>query len=231
MAYLWHTFLYDPVLNALIAFYNGPGMQNLGVAVIELTVVLRVFLLPLTIVSIRTRRRYDELREKIHSVEVTFKNDSVRRKEVIRSLLHQYHINPWAKASAISIQFIALVVLYRVFVDAVKKNDFTGLYSWNHGPDFLNRTFLGFDLAVHSIFWAGLVAVVLYLDLWVEQRRHRATLTNGDVVYRVAFPLTFGLVLYALPSGKSVFVLTSLFFSIIIETLRRLFTHTKKGDE
>lgn len=223
MSYLWHTFLYDPVLNALIAFYNGPGRQNLGVALIELMVVLRIFLLPLTIASIRTRKRYDELHEKIHSVEIAYKNDSVRRKEAIRILLHEYHINPWAKAGTLSIQFIALVVLYRVFVDAVKKNNFIGLYSWNHNPDFFNRTFLGFDLLGHSIFWAGLVAVVLYLELWIEQRHHRDTLTNADVVYRIVFPLAFGLVLFALPSGKSIFVLTSLLFSIMIEILRWIF--------
>lgn len=228
MEYLWETIFYNPVLNALIALYNGPAGQNLGIALIELTVILRVLLFPLTILSIRARNRYDRLRHEVHDLEVTHKDDPVQRKEGLRMLLKLHRISPWAKASVLGIQFLVLIVLYRVFTTSVRTSDFSGLYDWNTLPDFLNTTFLGFDLIAHSAFWAGIVAVLLYLDLWISQRRHKDTLTNSDVFYRVAFPLATFAVLYILPMGKSVFVLTSILFTLIVEVIRKIFFRPKQ---
>ncbi|MBI4280570.1 YidC/Oxa1 family membrane protein insertase [Candidatus Uhrbacteria bacterium] len=223
MSYLWHTFLYDPILNALIALYNGPAGQNLGLALIELTVVVRVFLLPFTGLALRARRRYEALWPEVQALEQSHKNDPVRRSEAIRQLLRSHHIRPWAKAFMFGLQFLVLIILYRVFVDAVRHNDFTGLYSWNEKPDFLDRNFLGFDLAAHSVIWAGVVGWLLYLDLWLEDRKSPAKITNRDVIYRVAFPSASFLILYVLPSGKSVFVLTSIIFSLMIDGVIHIF--------
>ncbi len=231
MNYLWHTFLYDPLLNALIALYNGPARQNLGIALVELTVLLRILLLPLTVISWRARTRYDSLRHKVHVLEETHRNDAERRKEALRELLKRHHINPWAKASVLAIQFVVLIVLYQVFVDAVRHNDFTGLYIWNTAPDFLNTRFLGLDLSHRSIIWPALIGILLYLDLWLDQRKRRGTLTNSDVAYRVTFPTASLLILYALPTGKSVFVLTSILFTLIIEGVRKVLFRPKSPAE
>ena len=45
MGIFWHDYLYTPLLNFLIFLYSGPAFGNLGVAVIELTVLLRTVLL------------------------------------------------------------------------------------------------------------------------------------------------------------------------------------------
>lgn len=228
MMYIWETFFYNPVLNALIALYNGPANQNLGIALIELTVALRIVLIPLSILSIRARLRYDRMRYYIHRLEETHKNDHVKQKEELRKLLKKNHINPWAKATALGIQFVMLIILYRVFVGAVRGHDFTGLYEWNAMPDFLNTMFLGFDLAAQSVVWSGAIGVILYFDLWLGQMKRRDTLTNSDVIFRIAFPLATTVVLYLLPTGKSVFVLTSIIFSLIIDLFQKIFVRPKK---
>ena len=216
MNFLWHTFLYNPLLNALIALYNGPAGQNLGIAVIELTVLIRIVLLPFTVIAVRAHHRYDTLRHELGHIETSYRNDRVRRKQALRSLLEKHNIKPWPKAFIFGMQFIVLIVLYRVFVDAVRGNDFTGLYAWNQAPDFLNRSFFGFDLAAHSIIWASIVGVLVYFDVWLERRHNRENLPNGDVFYRIGFPIAIFLVLYALPAAKSIFVLTSFLFSLLI---------------
>lgn len=228
MHYIWTTFFYDPILNALIAFYNGTANQNLGIALIELTIALRIVLLPLSILSIRARSKYERMRYHIHRLEETYKNDAIKQKEELRKLLNRNHINPWAKAAALGIQFVVLIILYRVFVTAVRTSDFTGLYHWNTAPDFLNTMFVGFDLSHHSLLWAAIIAVLLYIELWVGQMKRQDTLTNSDVMFRVAFPLAAGALLYLLPSGKSVFVLTSIVFTIMIEGIRWIFVRPKE---
>ena len=54
----WHDFLYTPLLNFLMFLYSGPAVQDLGVAIIMLTVLLRVLLLPFTLLDERNRYRY-----------------------------------------------------------------------------------------------------------------------------------------------------------------------------
>lgn len=231
MSFVWHNFFYDPLLNALVFLYNGPARQNLGLALIELTVIIRLCLLPFTVISLKARRRFEELNEKIDNLETTYKGDPDRRRKTIRDLLKKNHINPWAKATMFFIQFLALVVIYKVFVDAVRNNNFTGLYIWNRAPDFLNRMFLGFDLSARDIFWPALVAAILYLDVWMEQHRHSGALTNGDVIYRAGFAVAFAMILYALPSGKSVFVLTSILFSLMVDGVYKMFVRKKNVEE
>lgn len=227
MNYLWQTFLYEPVLNVLIWLYNNIAGQNLGLALIELTIALRFALLPFTIVSMRATSRYNHLRKKIHDLETSHKDDPVLRKESLRRLLAEHHISPWAKAIVLGIQFLVLIVLYGVFVTAVATNDYSGLYFWNITPDFLNTKFFGLDLSTRSLLWSGVIGIFLYIDLWFSQRKQRDTVTNRDVFYRVAFPLMVFVLLYLLPTAKSVFVLTSMLFTVIIEVIHWIFFRPK----
>ncbi|KKR99560.1 MAG: hypothetical protein UU49_C0005G0018 [Candidatus Magasanikbacteria bacterium GW2011_GWC2_41_17] len=70
---IWNNFLYIPLLNALIWFYNDWGKENMGYAVILLTIALRVVLLPLSIVSERNKLRYKTLDKKIVEAEKAYK--------------------------------------------------------------------------------------------------------------------------------------------------------------
>ena len=171
MGYLWTTFLYNPLLNALVALYSNFAGQNLGIAIIELVVVIRIFMLPLTVISERARARYESLREKLSQVEDMYKNDPIAKKEMMRKLLERNKIKPWAKAMVLSVLFVVLIILYWVFLVAVSDNDFTGLYSWNRAPDFLDTNFLGFDLNARSFIWAFAVALLVHLSIWSEQSR------------------------------------------------------------
>ncbi len=217
MGNIWHVYFYDPILNLLVLLYNGPAQRNLGLALIELTILVRVVLLPFTLISLRAASRFERLRRKVFSLEEAHKNDPVRRRESIRHLLEKHHINPWAKAAVLGFQFVVLIVLYRVFLSAIRHQDFTGLYLWNQAPDFLDPQVLGFDLTNHNPILPAVIGFLLYAELHLEQGKHRSTLTNRDVIFRLIFPLSVFFALYALPAGKSIFVLTSIIFTFIIE--------------
>ena len=70
MGHFWHDYLYTPLLNFLFFLYSGPAFGNLGVAVIELTVLLRTVLLPLTILEERSRYRFEKLNRRFESIEI-----------------------------------------------------------------------------------------------------------------------------------------------------------------
>ena len=77
---LWNVYLYQPLFNFLIWIYNNWTNMNFGWAVIYLTIVLRVLLLPLSLVSERNRVRNAELSAEIQRITKEYHGDAVLRK-------------------------------------------------------------------------------------------------------------------------------------------------------
>jgi len=98
----------------------------------------------------------------------------------------------------------------------IRGNKFSQLYSWVRRPDFVNVTFLGFDIGSHSLLWPAIVAVFLFVEISWEQRKKKGFLLNADIVYKYFFPFFVFVTLYFLPMAKSLFILTSLIFSVIV---------------
>jgi len=229
MSYLWTTFLYTPLLNVLIFLYERFAFNNLGLAVIELTVLLRLLLLPLSVLSERNALKFERLGKSLEVIEIETKGDSVRRRERIRELVRGEGVNPWAKALVLAIQALVLVLLYQVFIGGLNFSKLTRLYSWVPIPDYINPDFLGFDIGERSAILAGAVGVVLFLEVTANQRHAPGAITRSDQWYRLFFPAFVFLALWALPSVKSVFILTSMSFGFFLTGFRRLVFPVKKN--
>jgi len=227
MGAFWHDYLYTPLLNFLIFLYNGPAAGNLGIAVIELTVLLRLLLLPLSIVDERNRFRYEKLDRKVQAIERDFKDDTVKVKEKIRELLRQHKVNYWSKVGLLGVQGLVLVLLYQVFVAGVRFTRYEVLYGWVRMPQEVSSMFLGSDLGHRNLFWAGLVAGLLFLNIYTVQKQREHLVTKSDVMYLLTFPLATFVLLALLPMVKSVFVLTSMIFTMVVFGLRKAFFKVK----
>ena len=117
--FIWNDLLYQPLFNILIWLYNNTAGQNLGWAVVYLTIMLRVILLPLTIIAERNKIRDEQVGEEIKKLEKEFHNDSAQLKDEVRQVVKANKINPWAKASSLGIQLLVLVLLYQVFLQGI----------------------------------------------------------------------------------------------------------------
>ncbi len=217
---IWHDFLYTPLLNILIWLYNVPAFENLGVAIIYLTIAIRIVLLPFTIVSERSKILYEKLEQKIKKIEQDFKNDPIQKKDIIRKVMREHRVSPWAKVMVLAVQALILVLLYQVFIGGIN-GKLGDLYSWVDHPDFINTNFLGFDLGIRSLFWSGLVGAVLFLEIFIDYRSRPSGLAKSEVAYMIFFPAACFFLLWILPMAKSIFILTSLIFSMIVIVIRQ----------
>jgi membrane protein insertase Oxa1/YidC/SpoIIIJ len=222
MGSIWHDNLYTPLLNFLMFLYSGPAAGNFGVAIIELTVILRVLLLPLSVVEEKNRARYERLNERIDVIEHDFKTDHVMRKDKIRELLKEHKVSYWSKVVLLAIQALVLVLLYQVFLGGIRFTHAETLYSWVNAPSMVNTLFLGFDLAERSLMWAGAVGVLLFLQIYTVQKRREHLVNRSDIMYMFLFPIFTVIVLLLLPMMKSIFILTSMLFSMLVFVIRRM---------
>ena len=146
-AYIWNTFLYQPLFNVLIYFYNTVAHQNLGWAVVWLTISLRVVMLPLTIISEMNAGRHKKAEEEAVKVAASFKGDAVAQKEAFRKVMRTHRISPWAKATTLFIQALVLVLLYQVFIRGINGDKvFKILYTFIDFPGKINTVFYGFEI-------------------------------------------------------------------------------------
>jgi len=220
MGAFWHDFLYTPLINFLFFLYAGPAFGSLGVAIIELTVALRLALLPFTILDERNRFRYEKLNGKIEAIERDFKNDHVRSAERVRELLKEHRVSYWSKVLVLGVQALVLVLLYQVFIGGLRFTNAEVLYSWVPTPSTLDTHFFGQDLAERDYVWPGIVAAVLFFQIHLAQKRRPHLIRRSDVAYQLLFPAFSFLVLALLPTVKSLFVLTSMVFGLAIHFIR-----------
>ncbi|MBI2436846.1 MAG: YidC/Oxa1 family membrane protein insertase [Candidatus Magasanikbacteria bacterium] len=221
---IWNDFLYRPLFNVLIWLYNNWADQNLGWAIIYLTLLLRIVMLPLTILTERNVLKNIELEDEIKHAEKDFRNDPILQKEEIRKRIKQKKVRPWTKVLSLGIQLLVLILLYQVFLRGITGEKLIKfLYDWVDFPGSINTVFYGFHLErTHGIFWPGVVALFLLAEIYIDYRSKKMQLTKADLFYFLFFPAASFLILWILPMVKSLFILTSLIFSAIIHQFMKI---------
>ncbi len=224
----WYYFLYQPLFNALIWIYSNIADLNLGWAVIWLTIFLRIILLPLTIISERNVLREEEAEAEAEKAVAALKQDSVAQKEEVRRIMKKHKISPWAKVATLGIQLLVLVLLYQVFVRGITGVKMAKiLYPMIDFPGKINTIFYGFEIGkVHDAFWAGICAAYLFITI-IAENRNRKNWQPGQAIFLFVFPLFTFAALWFLPMVKSLFILTSMVFSSIIEIFSWIFFSPK----
>jgi len=232
LALFWHNFLFQPLLNALIWLYSNVAHNNMGWAVVWLTVCLRVILLPLNIISERNAVEHEVADQEAEIAIKAFKNDPVAQKDAFRRIMKKHRISPWAKTVMLLIQVLVLLLLYQVFVNGMSGMRLAKeLYPFFDMPGRINNIFYGFDISqLHNSIWAGAAAIYLLLSIFIEHRK-RTHWEQAQMFYLIIFPLFTFWALWLLPMVKSIFILTTMLFSDTVTTFRKFIFRPKKIEE
>lgn len=118
MTEIWHLFLFQPLVSALVVFLKIFG--NLGVAIIALTILLRTILIPLTIPSMKAQKKMAELAPQIAKLKEKHKNDKEKFTKAQMELYRQAGANPMAGCLPLIVQFVILIALYQAFIQVLR---------------------------------------------------------------------------------------------------------------
>lgn len=224
LSMIWHDFLYQPLFNFLIWVYNNFTDHSLGWAIVYLTIVLRVVLLPFTLVNEKNRVRNEELVGDIKRLDKELSNDPILKKEEVRRVIKKRKVSPWSKVAVLGVQALVLVLLYQVFLRGITGEKILKiLYKSVEFPGKINTNFYGFDLgAEHGWIWAGIVGLFLLGQIYLSYRNRKVGLNKGDLAYFILFPLSVFIVLWILPMVKALFIFTSILFSVLIRQISKI---------
>jgi len=147
---LFHTILYQPIFNVLIALYNL--IPDFGAALIVLTILLRLALFPLSQKSIKSQKELSEIQPEIKKLQQQYKDDKQKQAQALMDLYKEKKVNPMSGCLPLLIQLPILIALYQVCLNVFKPDAFSALYSFVHNPGHVNPMFLGLiDLAKRNI--------------------------------------------------------------------------------
>lgn len=148
-----------PILNALILFYKGflalhlPG--SFGLAIIALTILVRLILHPLFKKQMETTKKMQELKPELDKLTAKHKKDPKKLQQEQMSLYSQAGINPATGCLLLLVQFPVFIGLYNTLSLFFNNGGYTKalasinsvLYSPALRISTLDLNFLGFNLA------------------------------------------------------------------------------------
>jgi len=236
MAHLFTVIFYQPILNLLIFLYNTVSFYDLGIAIILLTVVIKLVLWPLSRSSIKSQKALQELQPKLEDLKKTYVNDKVGLSRATMDLYKANKVNPFSSCLPLLIQLPFLWAVYRVFRDGVD-NKLDLVYSFIQRPETMNLVSLGFlNLAKPNVYLAVLAGLAQFWQAKMMMTKKplvkvpgskdesMAAIMNKQMLYFMpAITVFIGL---SLPGGLTLywFVLT------LLTALQQLVTFRKKAD-
>ncbi|MDD3487049.1 MAG: YidC/Oxa1 family membrane protein insertase [Candidatus Moranbacteria bacterium] len=163
MSQLFHTFVYQPIFNALIFFYNIIPGHDLGVAIILLTILIRAILYPLSQKQIESQKKMQELQPEIKRIQEKYKSDKEKQGRELMNLYKEKKVNPASGCLPLVVQIVFIIALYRALEAGINFSQCTDIYSFITCPGKIATGFLGImDLAKPNIILAAVAAGAQY---------------------------------------------------------------------
>ena len=112
----FHTFLYQPLFNALMFLYQTVSFYDLGIAIIVLTLLIRFALYPVSQKGIRSQKEMFAIQPQIKKIQEEYKDRKEEQMKRTMALYKEKKINPFSGCLPILIQLPVLIALYWVFM-------------------------------------------------------------------------------------------------------------------
>jgi YidC/Oxa1 family membrane protein insertase len=235
------TLIYEPIYNALALFVSWSPYGDVGLAIILITVVVKLILFPLAVTASHTQIAMRALEPQLKEIRDAHKDNSQEMALKTLALYRENKVNPFASILILIIQLPVILGLYWV----IWKESSTGvfdeayLYSWVSQPDVSSFMFLNLiPLAQGSILLAVLAGVTQYylsrlmlptFPVETGKQFQDDLAKSMHLQMRYVFPVLLGVIAYVATAAIALYFITSNIFGIMQEFAARKRHHTTHG--
>lgn len=176
MMWLYNEILFRPILNLLIWLYGALPGADLGIAIIVLTIIVKLILYPFTVSQIKQQRALQTMQPKIAEIRKRLKGDKEAQAKELMELYRKDKVNPAASCLPLVIQLPVFIALYQALSVGLKSQALTMLYSFVPNPGTIHAMLFGFmDLTQPNYVLAVLAAGVQFWQTWMMMKPPGAT--------------------------------------------------------
>ncbi len=167
MRSFFRTVFYAPIYNLFVGIVSFLPDHSLGLAIILLTVVIRIILLFPQHHMLVNSRKMQAIQPHVRAIQEEHAGDQTKIGTALLELYKREKVNPLGSCLPLFLQMPILIVLYWVVRDITDTSNYYFLYSFFSGFDIsmINTHFLGIDLM--SI--GGRDAIILCVIVWIVQ--------------------------------------------------------------
>jgi len=163
MANIFQVVFYQPILNLLIFLYNIIPGNDLGLAIIAMTVIIKLILLPLSKQSIRSQKSLQDLQPKINELKKRYADNKGAMGKAMMELYRQEKVNPFSSCLPLLIQLPFLWAVFGVFRNGLNSQSLNLVYSFIHRPEIINPLSFGLiDLSKPNVVLAVLAGLAQF---------------------------------------------------------------------
>ncbi len=255
----YNTVLYEPIFNAMIWLYHVLPGHDMGVAIIILTLVIKVLLFWPSLSALKSQKKLQEPQPMIAEIRTKYKDNKEEMGKHLMEFYKTNKVNPFSSCLPLLIQLPILIALYRAFFQGLQVDATTGLLAAEqvqHLYGFLGDVYLVqaidttlFGLvnlaATHNVVFALLAGAAAFFQAKTMQAKRAVVKTAGskdeDIASAVnkqmmylmpVMTVVFG---YQFPAGVTLYWLVSTLFSLgqqlYFFRVRKSWVKTKPDDK
>jgi YidC/Oxa1 family membrane protein insertase len=242
ISFLFYQLFYRPILNLLVLFIHYLPGKDFGLAVLFLTIVIRLILLPLNIKAQKEQKKVADLQPKMKEIQEKYGKDKEKLSQEALKLFQEKKVNPFFGIFLTFIQLPVLIALFFVLKN-INNLNFNDLYSFvpkiekikpvSFGFLDLSKSFLSVKENKTTYYWQALPlllfsSLAFFFQMRGQQKRNPKD--PSERFQRNFFYFIFGttlIVLIQLPLAIALYLLVSSIFSLIEQ--RSVFKIQKNG--
>ncbi|MFQ5925420.1 MAG: YidC/Oxa1 family membrane protein insertase [Dehalococcoidia bacterium] len=223
----WNLVLLQPMLNLMILL-SGVLFHSLGLAIIALTIIVRLLMFPLTMKQLHSTRAMTSLQPKMQEIQKKYAKDRQQLQQEMSRLYKEAGVNPLGCLWPMLIQLPIWIALYQSILRAVAATpeDLLGLSQRLYSLPILHQTvplesgFLWLNLGSPDSFY--ILAILVGGTMWLQQKMMTmpATDPRQQSMSRMMLwmmPLMFAFFTLQFPSGLALFWVISNVIGIVMQ--------------
>lgn len=228
---LLNEIIYRPIFNILILFLSL-FQGNLGIAIICLTLIVRLALLKPTLASTDMQKGMGDMWPKMQEIQEKYADDPKRLQEETMKLFKTQGLGPLKGCLMTLLQlpvFIGLFYVVNHITDATIMQENIYSFFQSFGRTYtqtanISTTFLGIDLLKGgNIRLAGIAAVLMYFQMQITLMNKPAQasvpgapdLTKSMGVMNIFLVFMMASFVYASPASIGLYIVTTTIFSLV----------------
>ena len=194
--------------SALFALYRLTN--NYGWAIIIMTIIIQILVLPLTLKSFKAMAGMKKIQPLMKDIQTKYKNDPKRLQAEMMNLYRTHKVNPFGGCLPMLLQLPIFWALFQTLRNA---------YELRYSPWILWVKDLS---ASDSLFYMGSISfnmlpLIMGLIMFLQQKLTTATSDPTQRKMMYIMPIIFTLMFWGFPSGLVLYWLTNSLVSIIVQ--------------
>ena len=200
-------FITKPLFFAIDYFFKLLG--NYGLAIIAVTICIRLAFFPLANFSFRSMAKMKALQPEMVRLKELHKNDKMKLQQEMMALYKKEKVNPMSGCLPILVQIPVFFALYKVLFVTIEMRQMP-FYGWIHDlserdPTSLFNLFGLLPYDVPSFLVIGAWPVAMGVSMWIQQKLNPAPTDAMQAKIFMFFPLFLTVILAPFPSGLVIY--------------------------